>query len=191
MPDYLRASVRMTNLKSKMKNPTSIAQSSHAPRPTSHAQEPRRSFTLFETVVLFLSLAVVSLMGGAAHRWMWEQAQLWSYRCTVQEIATTMRQMRFRAVHAKRAFSMRIDAAAKRLQLIALETNPVVQESLERTIWLPDGLEITQAPGRLFVSPTGELPTASILLEAPAFQRLFRVTTTPTGVIQLDEEPST
>ena len=151
----------------------------------------KRSFTLLETVVFLLSIAVISLVGAAAHRWMWEQAKLWSYRCAVQEIATTMRQMRFRAVHAKRTFAMRIDAAAKRLQWVAMDTKPVVQESLERTIWLPDGLEIAQAPARLTVLPTGELPATSILLEAPVFQRLFRVRTGPGGIVQLNEEPST
>jgi len=150
-----------------------------------------RGFTLVETAMLLVSLVVISVVGNAAHRWMWDQAQLWVYRSTVQDVASTMRQMRFRALHAKRAFAIRIDSVARRLQLVSIEPKPDMRESLERTIWLPPGLEIAQAPARLLVSPSGDLPPTSILLEAPVFQRRFRVTTSPTGVVQLHEEPST
>jgi hypothetical protein len=151
----------------------------------------RRSFTLVETVVLVLSLVAVSAIGNAAHRWMWSRAQLWGYRLTMQEVASTLRQMRVRAVNAHRTFTMRIDAAARRLQLLAAEESSMTPESVVRTIWLPKGLEILQAPPQLSASPSGAMPPVSIIVEAPAFQRAFQVQTSPSGAVRLHEEPST
>lgn len=151
----------------------------------------RRAFTLTETVILVASLWLASLIGAKAHRWMWGQAELWGYRLTMQEVASTVRQMRYRAVNAKRTFTIRIDAEARRLQLIAVDPAPLTQESVERTIWLPPGLDIRQAPDQLTASPSGAIPLTSIILEAPAFQREFQLQTSPYGAVHLHEEPST
>jgi hypothetical protein len=151
----------------------------------------RRAFTMMETVILVASLGLVSLIGAKAHRWMSCQAELWSYRLTMQEVASTVRQMRFRAVNARRTFMMRIDADARRLQLVAVDTVPVMRESVVRTIWLPKGLDIMQAPEELSASPNGAIPPFSIIVEAPAFQREFQLRTSPSGTVRLHEEPST
>ena len=151
----------------------------------------KRAFTLFETVILVASIGLVSLIGAKAHRWMWAQAELWGYRMTMQEVASTVRQMRFRAVNARRTFTMRIDAAARRLQLMAVGASPLTPESVERTIWLPKGLDIMQAPDYLTASPSGVMPPFSIIVEAPAFQREFQLQASPSGAVHLHEEPST
>jgi len=151
----------------------------------------RRAFTWTETAILIASIGLASLVGAKAHRWMWTQAELWGYRMTMQEVASTVRQMRFRAMNAQRTFTMRIDPAARRLQLMAIDATPMRQESVERTIWLPQGLDIRQAPEHLTASPTGVLPPISIIVEAPAFQREFQLRTSPSGVVSLHEEPST
>jgi len=151
----------------------------------------RRSFTLFETVILVASLGLVSLIGARAHRWLWSQAELWRYRMSVQEVATTVQSMRLRAVNARRTLTMRIDASARRLQLLAVDADPLMQESVERTIWLPAGLEILQAPDHVTASPAGVLSPVSIVIEAPAFQREFQLQANPSGVVHLHEEPST
>ena len=151
----------------------------------------RRSFTLFETVILVASLGLVSLIGARAHRWMWSQAKLWRYRMTVQEVATTVQAMRLRALNARRTLTMRIDAPARRLQLMTVDAGPLRQESVERTIWLPAGLEILQAPDHVTASPAGVLSPVSMVLEAPAFQRAFQLQADPSGAVSLHEEPST
>ena len=109
----------------------------------------------------------------------------------MQEVASTVRQMRFRAVNARRAFTMCIDADARRLQLMAVGVSPMTPESVERTIWLPRGLDIMQAPDYLTASPSGVMPPVSIIVEAPAFQREFQLQTSPSGAVHLHEEPST
>lgn len=151
----------------------------------------KRSFTLMETVILVASIGLVSLIGAKAHRWMWAQAELWSYRMAMQEVAGTVRQMRYRAIHARRTLALRIHPATRRLVLVAVEPSATGGESVERTLWLPRGLEIAQAPTELSVPPTGLLPSETILVEVPAFQRTFRLLTSPDGVVQLHEEPST
>lgn len=151
----------------------------------------RRAFTFTETVILVASLGLVSLVGAKAHRWMWGQAELWGYRLTMQEVASTVRQMRVRAVNAQRTFTMRIDVSARRLQLTAIDPAPLQQESVERTIWLPPGLDIRQAPAVLTASPTGAMSPISLIVQAPAFQREFQLQTSPSGAVHLHEEPST
>lgn len=151
----------------------------------------RRSFTLFETVILVASIGLVSLVGAGAHRWMWSHAELWGYRLTMQDVASTVRQMRYRALNAKRTFALRIDAATRRLQFVTVDAPPIEQESVVRTIWLPPGLDIMQAPKQLTASPSGAMPLTSIIIEAPAFQREFQLQTSPSGAVRLHEEPST
>ena len=151
----------------------------------------KRSFTLFETVILVASLGLVSLIGARANRWMWSQAELWRYRMTMQELANTVQSMRLRAVNARRTLTMRIDAPARRLQLMAVDAAPLMQESVERTIWLPPGLDIMQAPDRVTALPTGAMSPVSIIVEAPAFQREFQLHMSPSGAVRLHEEPST
>ena len=151
----------------------------------------KRAFTLVETVILIASIGFVSLIGAGAHRWMWSQAELWGYRLTMQDVASTVRQMRYRALNAKRTFALRIDAAPRRLQFVTVDAPPVEQESVVRTIWLPPGLAIMQAPVLLTASPSGAMPRTSIVIEAPAFQREFQLRTSPSGTVHLHEEPST
>ena len=155
------------------------------------ARRTTRAFTLIETVILVASIGLMSLIGAKTHRWMWAQAELWGYRFTMQEVASTVRQMRFRAVNARRTFTMRIDAGARRIQLMAVGASSLIPESVERTIWLPQGLAILQAPEHLTASSTGVMPSVSIIVGAPAFQREFQITTSPSGIVRLHEEPST
>jgi hypothetical protein len=56
-------------------------------------------------------------------------------------------------------------------------------------VWLPTGLEITEAPEALVALPSGELSTGSIIVSAPAYHRIFRLDADPRGVVRLHEEP--
>ena len=151
----------------------------------------KRAVTLVETLILIASIGFVSLVGAKAHRWMWAQAELWGYRMTMEDVASTVRHMRYRAVNAKRTFAIRIDAAARRLQLIAMDTSGLVQESVVRTMWLPPGLDILQAPEQLTASPTGAMSQGPIIINAPTFQREFQLQMSPSGAVSLHEKPST
>ena len=60
--------------------------------------------------------------------------------------------------------------------------------TVERTLWLPDGLQISEAPAVVKRLPTGRFPETSIVLTAPAFQRVFRITSSHDGRVRCDEE---
>ena len=141
--------------------------------------------------MLFASVLLVIQIGALANQWMWKQAELLSYRSTMQDLTSTIRAMRFRALARQRTFELRIDAARGGLQVVAIQQKRGGYiQTVERTIWLPKGLEITEAPTLVTSLPTGALSTGSILVTAPSYQRAFRVTTDPTGEVRLDEEPT-
>lgn len=149
----------------------------------------KRAFSLIEVVVV---VGLVGLVGSIAIPRARRATEFLCYRAVMQDIASTVRLMHARAVNSRQRFTLRIDTAAERLQLVvAGERSPSGGESVERTIWLPRGLDITQAPEQLTVHPTGEMLPAVIVVEAPAFQRTFRLLTSPSGAVQLHEEPST
>jgi len=149
----------------------------------------QRAFSLIDIVVIVgLAGLVGTIVGPRVKR----ATEFLCYRAVMQDIASTVRLMHARALNGQQRFTMRIDAVAERLQLVVVGGRPPSErESVERTIWLPRGLDITQAPEQLTVRPTGEMLPSVIVVEAPAFQRTFRLLTSPSGAVQLHEEPST
>ena len=148
----------------------------------------KRAFSLIEVVVI---VGLAGLVGSIAIPRVKRATEFFCYRAVMQDLASTVRLMHARAVNGHQRFTMRIDVAAERLQLVVAGRSPLEGESVERTIWLPRGLDITQAPEQLTVLPTGEMLPSVIVVEAPAFQRTFRLRTSPLGAVQLHEEPST
>ena len=61
-------------------------------------------------------------------------------------------------------------------------------EMVERTMWLPEGLHMSQAPAVLTSLPSGEVSVGSIIVTAPAYQREFRVTIDGPGKVRCDED---
>lgn len=152
-----------------------------------HALE-KRAFSLIEVVVV---VGLVGLVGSIAIPRVKRATEFLCYRAVMQDIAGTVRLMHTRAINSRQRFTMRIDLAAERLQLVVGERSHSESESVVRTIWLPRGLDITQAPEQLTARPSGEMLPSVIVVEAPAFQRTFRLLTGPSGAVQLHEEPST
>ena len=149
----------------------------------------RGTLSIIEGLLLLAAVVCVSELGLWAHHWMWEQGQLLAGRTTMRDVARTIEVMRFRAAAQHRPFELFIDPSHGRFQLMARRDGPQASVGwVERTIWLPRGLQIVDAPTVLTVSPTGPFPTTSIIVNAPASERRFRLTTNETGIVQLDEE---
>ena len=139
--------------------------------------------------MLLVAFAVVIRVGVSAHRWMWEQAQLLSYRAAMQDLTTTVRASQFKAFAQQRMFMLRVDAPRGQFQLVSMAQRPgELIEHVERTMWLPDGLEISEAPTILRVFPSGGLASSSIVVVAPAHNLQFHLQTSETGEVQLHEE---
>ena len=140
-------------------------------------------------VIVLLSLA--GLVGSITISQARPTADLIRYRSTMQDLAAQVRAMPSRSENEGRQYLLRIDGPSGVLQVVTREVLPAPAERIDRTIWLPRGLAILEAPEELGVQSDGSLPSASILLDAPGVQRTFRLTTHPRSIVQLHEEPST
>ena len=148
----------------------------------------RKAFSLLEVVVV---IGLASLLSSIAMSRAKPTMELFRYRFVMQQVAGELEAMKFRSRNEGRMFIMRIDDAGGMLQVVAVDTGPTQGSRIQRTIWLPEGLDITKAPEQLVAPSTGQMPEASIEVEAEAFQRIFRLTTHPTGLIELREDLST
>ena len=147
----------------------------------------RRGFGLIEVVVI---ISVVGLFGSFTVPRVWRAAEYWRYRAAIDEVASLVRTSRHHAIAQRAPVELRVDAARGMFQLIDLDARMVQTERVERTVWLPAGLEIAEAPVLLTVPPSGDVPAASILILAPAYHRNFRLVTHRTGPVEIHEEPS-
>ena len=145
-----------------------------------------RAVGLIELVLL---LAVIGMAVSSQRQPTPDDAQWIRDRAVIQELTNTIRAMRWRAPAARCTIELRIDAQQGRFQLFLLDRAAHI-EMLQETIWLPKELEVIEAPAVIRASPTGEGSSASIIIEAPSYNRLFRVITQPTGTVRVDEEPT-
>ena len=143
-----------------------------------------------EGLVLMMSIGLVVWCGAYVHRWMWAQAELLSYRSTMQDLTSTVQAMRAQALAKRQTVQLHVDAARGLFQLALVEGRRKPYVVVQQTIWLPKGLEISDAPETLTALPTGRLSPASIVIAAPSYNRFFRVTTNERGVVRWDEEPA-
>ena len=146
------------------------------------------SLRLFEAITLVTSVALAAGLAASAHRWALAQMELTRYRTTVQDLTSTVRAIRALAAAQRTTIELRIDAARGIFQLASVHGTSTRYETVSRTIWLPGGLMISDAPAAVTALPTGRLSTSAIVIAAPAYNRLFRLTTHETGLVQLDEE---
>ena len=149
------------------------------------------SSRLARVVALVALLVFVGFSGVWAYRMTQKEAELARFRSAMQELTSTVRAMRAQASAKRRTVQLHIDASHGAFQVISIRRGPHrLDETLEQTLWLPDGLQISDGPPTLTALPNGRLSPATIVVTAPAYQRLFRLTTRASGVVQLDEEPT-
>ena len=146
----------------------------------------RCAFTFVETAILLDSLVLVGLVGSSLHRWLWAQTELLRYRAAMQELTMTVRSMQFQADAHHRRLELRVDASQRRLQMVEVQPTPGgLVEAVRQTVWLPEGLEITESPT---VLRTPSDHRVSIMIPAPAYNRVFQLTTSLSDGVQLHEE---
>ena len=141
-------------------------------------------------------LAIVALVGFTgwasvrAQRQAQQQADLMRFRTVLGELTAMVRSMPAHAVAKRHPVQLRIDAAGGAFRLSIQQGGHRPYETLEQTIWLPAGLEVTESPEQLIAGPNGRLSEGTILLTAPAYNRVFRLTASASGSVRFDEEPS-
>ena len=137
-----------------------------------------------------IGLLLVCGVGLSTSRGSGGVRELLQYRSTMQELMETLRTMRVRASATRQWVQLHVDAARGVFQLTTLreESNPF--EVVERTIWLPPGLQVSSAPATVQAPPTGGVSPTVILVEAPTYQRLFRLTMDAAGAVSLHEDPA-
>ena len=148
----------------------------------------KRGLSRIESAILLASLLIIARIGASTHRWMWEETELAHYRATMQELTRTVRAMHSHALAGRRTIQLHIDTSRGVFQLISVQDKPAPYEIIERTIWLPEGLQVREAPEALTALPTGRMSPTAIIIDAPSHNRLFRLTTTEAGLVQLNEE---
>ncbi len=124
------------------------------------------------------------------YRQMQMDADLSRYRMAANDVAATIRVMRTRAIAQRRGLELRIDADHGVFYLSSTPRGRHAYAQLERTIWLPAGLQISEAPPAFSTQPNGTFTSASMMLVAPSYHRLFRLTTSANGMVELYEEPT-
>jgi hypothetical protein len=137
-----------------------------------------------------VAILLIVAMGAQLNRWMRQEEELVRYRAILRELALTLHAMPSRARAAGQTVLLRVDAPKGLFQFSTLRASPRHYETVDRTIWLPEGLAISDSPAALTVLPAGPLSAATILVEAPEHNRLFRFLTTTQGAVQLHEEPT-
>ena len=147
---------------------------------------------VLRAIALAALLVLAWLSGVSVHRTLQREAELSRYRSVIQGLTSTVRAMRSQAAAKRCPIQLSIDASHGAFQLVAIRrgSHHRSYETVERTLWLPEGLQISDGPSTLTALPNGRLSPATIVVTAPAYQRLFRLTTQTSGVVQLDEEPT-
>ena len=117
-----------------------------------------------------------------------ESAALLRDRCAVQQITELVRVMRAQAMATRRTIQVHIDAERGAFRLSSLQASSNPYEIFEHTVWLPAGLEVSEAPAILTALPSGEVTAGSIILTAPSHNTRFHLTLYERGAVQVNEE---
>lgn len=148
----------------------------------------KRAFSLVEVMVI---VGLASLLGTMTLPRIGPAMELATYRSAMQQVVMELRTLRFRAVNERRTFAMRINSASRMVQFVAIELEPTPRTWVERTVWLPEGIDLIETPEHLMMFPSGEMAPTSILARVPALDRIFRLTVSSSGIVRLHEEPLT
>ncbi len=152
-----------------------------------------RAFSRIEGVVLLTGFLLAGHVGSWAFRSMWVQAELCQSRWAMRALADSIRVMPRHTSGENHSAQLRIDAARGGFQFVTIHQQPhgYQVETVERTFWLPAGLSVAEAPAVLDWPTQEPRSRRDIVVTAPAFERVFRVTIEETGRVKLDEEPTT
>jgi len=159
------------------------------PPRTSAARTVRNPWTAW-LVEVGVALCLAGWLGLHIIPQLQGQMELLDYRSTMHDLTDMVQAMPSRAMAQRRVIQLRVDASQGAFHLAMTQGTSRLYETIERTLWLPKGLEISEAPALLTALPTGRLSAGSIVIIAPVYNRLFRLTTTERGLVHLDEEPT-
>lgn len=143
----------------------------------------------FSVIELVVITGLVGLLGSFTVPRVWRAAEYLRYRSAVDAVASLVRVSRHHALMQREPVELRVDAARGMFALVEFDARTIRTERVERTVWLPAGLEVADAPTTLRIPPSGDVPTADIVISAPAYHRNFRIITHRTGSVELHEEP--
>lgn len=146
----------------------------------------RWAFTLVEVVAL---ISLVGFLSAAALVRAPQGGGLRAHRAAMQDVARAIRTMRGRAIAQHRPTQLHIDAAQRCFRFATAQDDQRLYEIADQTLWLPEGLQVSEAPALLTALPSGEVSPSSILVSTPAHHRLFRLRTDARGTVSLDEDP--
>ena len=137
-----------------------------------------------------LALTIAAWLGFIVLPQLHGQMELMEYRSTMQDLTGMVQAMPSRAAAQQRVMQLRVDAPHGAFHLAVTQGKPTPYETIVRSFWLPKGLEISEAPSVVTALPTGGFSAVSIVVTAPFYNRLFRLTTTTQGLVHLHEEPT-
>ena len=137
-----------------------------------------------------LALSIAAWLGFIVLPQLSGQMALMDYRSTMQDLTGMVQAMPSRAVAQQRVMQLQVDAPHGAFHLAVTQGKPTSYETVVRSFWLPKGLEISEAPTSITALPSGGFPAVCIVITAPLYNRLFRLTTTAQGLVYLHEEPT-
>ena len=127
-------------------------------------------------------------VGASTYQWLQHEAEFVRCRSTMQELSQVVRSLPARAASARRPVQLQVDANRGFVRVTTAYEGQPTYGAVQRTLWLPKGLEVVEAPATLTVTPAQPMASASFLLAAPSHNTLFRLRTQD-GIVRLDEEP--
>ena len=136
----------------------------------------------------FAATLALSVLSG--YQQVRTETELERYRFVMADLANAVRAMRAKAMAQRRLHELRIDADEGVVYISASPGSQQIYAAMEQAIWLPEGLEVSEAPTGLTAQSNGMLTPASLVIAAPAYRRLFRLTTRLNGMVELYEEPT-
>ena len=142
----------------------------------------------FRAVSAAMLVVLAGPVGASTYGWLQQEAEFLQCRSTMQELSLIVRTLPAKASAKRRPMQLRLDAQRGTVQVASLYGGAQPYDAIERTLWLPRGLEILEVPETLTITPSAGLVPASFLLSAPSHNTLFRLTVSH-RLVRLDEEP--
>ena len=153
-----------------------------------HTRHLKVSAKLWRAVMLAGTVCGALLIALPLRYAVQEETRLLRYRALMESLTGTVRTMRSRAMAEQQIVELRIDASQGVFQLAVVQQGKRPYEALEQTLWLPEGLQISDAPSVVSAFPTGQLSEAVIVVTAPSYHRRFRLMISQLGMVRLFEE---